>query len=330
LTGEELQAQLDNWSRNIYGNSPHDGLEGRTPNQVLAELLAGRPKPTVDVRALDLLMGEAPGGDGTRVIGKKGLSIDGAYFQSPDFVGLEAQRVKVFYDPADMGEVLVYSMEGRFICIADNPERAGFDRAQAAMIARQAQDRMRSELRRDARRLIAKVKPHKIVEAYLNSQSSGQTQIVRTAVEVQWSTPALEEAAVALAAREPAVQGPPSYDREAIADMERRDDERARLVQERISATVSDEELFVLFLATERGAIDVSQDPQVANWHRNYRACRRAEMLDLERETDSHTPEELLLLAQRTLSKLRLRWSKEDDALHDRTSQKHLALARCG
>src|SRR5579884_613720 len=68
LSSSDLQALLDRWLQFVYGERPHDGLDGRTPNQVFAAAESrGEVRRVSEERALDLLLAE----DGLAKVGTK-------------------------------------------------------------------------------------------------------------------------------------------------------------------------------------------------------------------------------------------------------------------
>jgi len=216
LTGEQLQAHLDNWARNIYGDAPHSELARRTPNEVAAELLRRSVKRAIDDRVLDQLMAQAPGGDGLRVVTKKGVSIDGVDYIADELVAHIGQRVHAYFDPRDLGEIAVYSSDHQFVCVAINPERKGIDRGTMALMMREAQDRFTREHRAEGARLKKKINLRRVADAYLQAHADSATAVTlvpaREAEEVRTRT--LDAVADAVAAREPAAAAPMMTDAE--------------------------------------------------------------------------------------------------------------------
>lgn len=142
MTPVELQAFCDNWCV-AYHNRPHegDGMDGRTPQQLVTNWQ--QPiKRIQNERALDLLLAEAPGGDGIRTITKQGLVIDKVDYIAAGLGAMVGQKVQVRYDPIDLGRVYVFSEASEFICVAYNPERSGIDRREVALAAAVEQKRV--------------------------------------------------------------------------------------------------------------------------------------------------------------------------------------------
>ena len=130
MSAQELQAFCDQWCEAIYEREEHSTL-GRTPFEQ-AQSWSGPVRAISDERALDILLMPAPGDDGTRVVGKKGISLDRWHYTDPVLLNHWRERVQVRLDEEDWGRVLVLSEEGKFICWALCPERMGVSRAEAA------------------------------------------------------------------------------------------------------------------------------------------------------------------------------------------------------
>ncbi|MGF3027996.1 DDE-type integrase/transposase/recombinase [Methylobacterium aquaticum] len=150
-TAAEMMEHFDLWAEHDYGQRPHEGLGRRSPAAVAAA--SGHTIRRVDVRALDLLLAPMPKGDGTRVITKKGIRVDGLpYHNGAIRVGT---RVFVRFDPLDLGRVYLFDTEdGGFLGEATNATMAGISpdehiRAQRAL---QAEDNATLDKQIDAER----------------------------------------------------------------------------------------------------------------------------------------------------------------------------------
>jgi hypothetical protein len=135
MTGAELQDFCNRWVATIYHHAPHEGLDGRTPFEVRSAH-AHEVRTIADERALDILLAEAPGRDGRRTVQKKGIKLDEGWFIAPELEAWVGQVVQVRYDPLhhDLGTIHVFGGDdGRFICLAQNPERTGIDRREVAI-----------------------------------------------------------------------------------------------------------------------------------------------------------------------------------------------------
>ncbi len=178
LTGTELQTLADEWVGNVYQHAPHEGLGDRTPF-ALAESCAGREARLVDERQLDLLLMPAPDG-GTRTVGKKGIRVEGAEFWAPDLIPYigTGDRFDVRLDPEDMGRVWVYHADPfAFLCIAENPERAGLSRAALAAEAVELQKRFIAAGKAALRGAKTKFRPQDLADALIGKPMASVTAL---------------------------------------------------------------------------------------------------------------------------------------------------------
>ena len=134
LSPEELQRICDQWAEHVYGNEPHAGLDGMSPN-AKAAAYEGTIQRIEDERALDILLLPCPGGNGLRTVTKKGiritskqhgLTIKGHYI-GPDLGILIGRRVLVRLDDTDLGRVYLSDPEsGEYLGKATHPSWAGW------------------------------------------------------------------------------------------------------------------------------------------------------------------------------------------------------------
>ena len=120
FTMGELQEAADKWIQ-VYERTPHKGLKGRTPLDVAEESKRRRPKVR-DPRVLDILL--APVAE--RVVGKKGIDLEGGRYISPDLVGCIGRRVEIRRDVTDAGMIYVFdSKERTFLATATDQALSG-------------------------------------------------------------------------------------------------------------------------------------------------------------------------------------------------------------
>jgi hypothetical protein len=116
-TFEEIEKKLTTWVNEVYHVSEHNGngMEGRSPMQVMRETQS--VKRLADDRILDLLLmaWSKPIG-----VGKHGLRFNNINFGmgQPEMIALQGREVRIAYDPADIAEVTVWGMDGKFLCRA--------------------------------------------------------------------------------------------------------------------------------------------------------------------------------------------------------------------
>jgi putative transposase len=195
-TGAELQAICDEWAQGRYANRPHSGLSGATPFEIAAAF-NGVVRRIGDLRALDLLLAPIAGGDGTRVVTKKGVRIDHSYYLAPTV--MPETRVFVRMDPEDMGRVWLFSQDGaEFLSEAICPELAGIDPKAAVMEARAQQKRLLEESAAQLRSDMRKIKPRDMVDVIVRKAAKDAGKLVEFPKrEENFTTRGLEAAAEA-------------------------------------------------------------------------------------------------------------------------------------
>lgn len=204
LTGEELQRICDDWCEAIYHQNSHGSLAGKTPMEMVRNWTAPVRKIS-DVRALDILLAEAPQDGGTRIIRKKGIQVDNIYYMADEIVAYVGQKVRVLLDATDLGTIYCFGEEGGFLFVAVNPERKGLDRAEQSARLRALQKQYTQagmkELKKTAREQ-AVDHIHEEIMDYRKSKLAKISEFSQRSEE--YSTPALEEAAKAFAASDAA------------------------------------------------------------------------------------------------------------------------------
>lgn len=209
LSAADLQLFCDRWTANVYEHEPRSGLDGMTVFQRVASW-RHEVRRISDERALDLLLAEAPDGHGGRTVGKKGLRVDGLVYVAPELAALVGERVRVLYDPDDVGRVVVYH-DDQFVCVAECPEVLGVSRREIAIESRARQKAEIEATRRELRALARKADTKDIVFEILDAREREQQALAQLpAPNVVHLTPAIQEARAAADALDqapvPAVQ----------------------------------------------------------------------------------------------------------------------------
>ena len=140
---EEFQRWCDLW-RVEYEQRPHGragiGLEGKCPIEVLAEAVNGGwiNRTIKNPRELDFLMMAAPGKQGTRRVGRQGISVSGRLYVAAELTSWIGKTVFVCGDPQQPLNVYVYHCDRltEFICQAVWRDAAGINLAEIAHQAR--------------------------------------------------------------------------------------------------------------------------------------------------------------------------------------------------
>ncbi|MFT3942073.1 transposase [Rhodopseudomonas sp.] len=163
LTAADLQARLDAWCRDVYGNAPHAGLKGQTPFAVAA-MSATRIRRIEDIHALDMLLAPVAGKNGLRVVTKSGLRINDTHYIG-GFLEVGA-TVLVRMDETDMGRAYVFLEDGEtYLGEAIAPELLGIDPAAAISAARAEQKRLIAERMDGAKKEARKIKARDFADA---------------------------------------------------------------------------------------------------------------------------------------------------------------------
>jgi hypothetical protein len=202
LTSLEFQKICDRWVDAIYMHDTHEGLNGKTPAEMVREWTSPI-RVVTEVRALDVLLHPAPKDGGFRTITKKGVEVDTRFYQSIEFGTLVGTRVRVQVDDTDLAHAYIYTETGEFICTAECREWAGISNADLASHAKAKQKAIMQEQRREFKELARKAKAETVPEDILRYREDRIATIAEFPKQtVPYITPALEEAAKAVKERD--------------------------------------------------------------------------------------------------------------------------------
>lgn len=181
MTSDDLQKYCDHWTDNVYQHKVHSDLS-ITPFQKAAQS-HDQKRSITDVRVLDILLSPAPGGDGWRVVTKKGIELEKAHFTAPELEKYFGQRVQVLLLP-NHGQVVVNGTDPDtdhfgFICIAQCDERLGISRLETAVKAKT----MRNERMKAAKQNIKDATKHINIEEVLGEMYRDSAANAKTVVE---------------------------------------------------------------------------------------------------------------------------------------------------
>jgi len=166
LSHDDLQEMIDQWLLSKYEHKKHGGLAGKSPFKMITEW-SGRVRRIENEQALDLLLAPLAGKDGIRIVTKHGIRVDKTAFIAPELI--PGTRVLCRHDPDDMGQIAVYSDDGReFICVAICPERKGVNPGKAIRAARDEQARRIAEVLDPIKKEIKGIKPRDMIHAVLD------------------------------------------------------------------------------------------------------------------------------------------------------------------
>ncbi|SBV95559.1 transposase [uncultured delta proteobacterium] len=203
-TPEEFQAICDAWCQDDYNEKKHSEL-GMPPNDAAAQA-EGVIRSVPDERALDMLLMPLAGNNGIRAVTKKGLRANNGVYNAALLGGLEGQDVKIRLDEQNAGYVYVFDLNGMFICRAEDPELTGVSLRELALARKAHQKAVIGEKVKEGKRIVREQKPYETAQLILEHKA--KTAAVNRAARAanlpteEYSTPALEEAALAAASRD--------------------------------------------------------------------------------------------------------------------------------
>lgn len=193
LTPEDLAKLIDRWAVEKYEHRKH-GTLGCSPYKKAAQW--SEPVSRIqNERALDILLSDVAGQDGSRTVGKKGIKVTGGFFYGAGLEIYMSKKVFVRHDPTDMGRVYVYDDLGEFICEAINHERLNVDPTEAAILAKKKQRQHVADMRKELMRGKRKITKENVAEQYLSRSAKNKEKLVSFPAPSQdYSTSALDEA----------------------------------------------------------------------------------------------------------------------------------------
>jgi len=204
MSSTELQAFCDSWVADVYMHNHHSELRC-TPFEALARGAANRQRID-DAHALDVLLAEAPGNNGRRTVGKKGIRFDDTHFIAPELEAWVGREVQVRFDALqhDLGTLHVFGGDDmQFVCIAQAPERTGMDRRDVARQAKAMQTKRVQDERRALKAAAKKVGTDQVVHEILRSRAAAAGKLATLPVRqagAAYTSPGLVAAADAAAA----------------------------------------------------------------------------------------------------------------------------------
>lgn len=175
-TGEALQEWINTWLQGSYEHDEHGGL--KTTPFLKASSWTGEVRRITDERSLDLLLAR-PADGGVRTLQKKGIKLDNAWFIHPALATIQMGSQLEVYETEDLGKIVVYH-DREFLCIAENPERTGANRAEIAAAA----DAIQKERLKEARaRIKAETrglpKTDEVLARHLNERAMAAGKLVQ-------------------------------------------------------------------------------------------------------------------------------------------------------
>ncbi|MEM7047047.1 MAG: DDE-type integrase/transposase/recombinase [Pseudomonadota bacterium] len=169
LSQAELQERLDAWVDKVYHTRPHRGLDGVSPAMKLAGW-GGTLKKIENERALDVLLGDLVGKDGSRKVTHQGLLIEGHHYIHESLALAVGDTVRCHFDGTAAGIVHVFRDDDTYICSAQCPELLGRSRNQVAGTIKRAQSIIRKAATDKVRKATAAVKKVDLAERIIASE----------------------------------------------------------------------------------------------------------------------------------------------------------------
>ena len=188
----QLQDIINGWL-DEYHDRVHSEL-GCSPNE-MAERHATHIL-RMDDRALDIFLMQVAG-KGTRVVAKRGISLDNGWFAAPELAAHIGSTVRCRQDVLDLGVLHVFAMDGSYICRALDHTMLGINRGELAAKARAIESAtikpMVDKLRKSMKKGLTKQAVQSIYGDRERAAAAQADNVHRLPPrEVQHSTPAVD------------------------------------------------------------------------------------------------------------------------------------------
>jgi hypothetical protein len=279
MTPEDFQRFCDDWCEAYHGRV-HGTL--KTTPALRAAQWPGRVRTIADERALDILLAPLAGGDGRRVVTKRGIRVEGGLFIAAELGDYVGETVECRQDPRDAGRIYVFDDTGRFVCIAEDPERSGVSRDEIAAAARQhvkAQLAERRQLLR-ARRREELPTTETIARDIITARIAAAPSVVAFPRPGQAHAPADLSQSRAAARADEAPVAPPRTERDAaneaaLVKLAEQAAYRARRLEEQLDSEGRIARALKLFDELQAGRPRHAFEPDTLAWFDGY--CRLSE-----------------------------------------------------
>lgn len=198
MGARQLQDVINGWL-DEYHSRKHSEL-GCSPNEM------GERHTThvvrLDERALDIFL-MAVAGKGTRVVGKRGISLETGWFAAPELAAHIGSTVRCRQDELDLGSLHVFAMDGSFICRALDHAMLGINRGELAAKARLIEAAtikpMVDQLRKSMKKRLTQQAVQSLYNDRERAAEADATNVHRLAPrEVEHTTPAIDSVLASL------------------------------------------------------------------------------------------------------------------------------------
>lgn len=280
LTPEQLQDVIDNWL-DEYHARVHGGLNGKSPNQVLADH-AGHVH-VADERALDIFLAAASEG-GLRTVGKKGIKLDHGFYNCAELGGLEGQQVQVKQTEADVGVCYVFDLAGNYVGTALDHSRLGISAAEVAAERREHQKKVLTRQKAELKAAVKAVKPQDLVRRILDRRSDEAVDAAPNVTRLRPTATHTSEAIESVArAADPQV----GISAAAVETLRRMEEQQATPKAAVIDMSKPDHRYSRCLRLQARMSEGEAIDPRDLNWLHGYAASSEFKALErLHRGTD--------------------------------------------
>lgn len=200
MSSSELQSFINRWINFEYHNRPHRGLSDRSPLEMVRKWKEPIRRIS-SMRALDMLLAEAPDNRG-RKITKKGVKVNNKFYYNPAFAGYEGEKVHVLLDATNLGQVFIYLINDddskEFLCPAIDPVFYGIDPIEFASRAKKRQERIKKEEVAKLKKQAKEQGVQEALESYMDMAEVKAGKIIAMPQKsVAYSTDSLDQAGIA-------------------------------------------------------------------------------------------------------------------------------------
>ncbi len=113
LTVEQAKYMMAVYFQEMYGMTPHAGLNGQKPYEVFKSFKAPR-KRQISLSELNFMMLK----NESRNIRNNGIQFGNVLYYHDNLIGMLGSKVNIRYDIMDMRSILIYDQKDRFVCQA--------------------------------------------------------------------------------------------------------------------------------------------------------------------------------------------------------------------
>ncbi len=110
---EQAKAMMTIYFQELYGKTPHRGLNNKKPYDVFRSFKAPQERK-ISVSELNFMMLKSD----SRNVRANGIQMANVLYYNDKLIGMVGQKVKLRYDLMDMRSILVYDLKGKFVCQA--------------------------------------------------------------------------------------------------------------------------------------------------------------------------------------------------------------------